>query len=75
MGIIVKTGIIAVILLACIGAVSAANLVQNGGFEDPEVVLDAGWAIFPDGYDDLMWHVVWADDTVDDAEAARFINC
>ena len=62
MGIIVKTGIIAVILLACIGAVSAANLVQNGGFEDPEVVLDAGWAIFPtDITPILMWHVVWAD--------------
>ena len=62
MRMIVKTGIIAVILLACIGAVSAVNLVQNGGFETPEVILDAGWAIFPDGWADLKWHVEWAND-------------
>ena len=35
MGIIVKTGIIAVMLLACIGAVSLLTLVSNGGFENP----------------------------------------
>ena len=27
-----------VLLLACVGAVSAANLVQNGGFEDPKAI-------------------------------------
>ena len=31
-------GIVMVLLLASVGTVSAANLVQNGGFEDPKAV-------------------------------------
>ena len=61
MGMIVRTGIIAVMLLACIGAVSA-NLVLNGGFETPEIMTTAGWAIFPDEYPGLEWDVAWASD-------------
>jgi choice-of-anchor C domain-containing protein len=32
----VSFGLVLVLLLACVGAVSAVNLVQNPGFEDPE---------------------------------------
>jgi hypothetical protein len=58
---IVKTGIIAVILLACIGAVSA-NLVLNPSFERPHVTNPAGWDIYKDNTLFLDWDVQWAND-------------
>jgi len=61
MEITVKTGIIAVMILACIGAASASNLIQNGGFEAPVVTNGAGWYIYPDGYSGLEWDIKWAD--------------
>jgi hypothetical protein len=51
-------GIVLVLLLACVGAVSA-NLVLNGGFEKP-AVNGAGWDIFQSGTSGLDWNVVWA---------------
>jgi len=52
-------GIILVLLLAGVGAVSA-NLVSNGGFEKPKVTNGAGWDIFQDNTLDLDWDVQWA---------------
>jgi hypothetical protein len=54
-------GIILVLLLACIGVVSA-NLVNNGGFEAPGVTHNLGWNIFSSGTSGLEWNVVWAND-------------
>ena len=50
--------IIAVLLLAGIGTVSA-NLVTNGGFEFPEVTNGSGWQLFPSGTPGLDWNVQW----------------
>ena len=61
MRIIVKTGIIAVMLLACIGAASAASF-QNGGFERPLVISPLTWNIFADNTPLLVWDVQWAND-------------
>lgn len=38
---------------------TGGNLVQNGGFEDPEVTDGAQWQIFDDGVTDLDWDVQW----------------
>jgi len=46
-------GIVVVMLLACVGAVSAA-LITNGGFESPETV---NWQVYADGTSDLAWKV------------------
>ena len=51
---IVTTGIILVVLLASIGAVSALS---NGGFEAPIVTNGAGWQTYTDGTSGLDWHV------------------
>ena len=50
-------GIVVIMLLACVGAVSA-NLVSNGGFEAP--VITGGWNIVPDTDSSLVWDVQWA---------------
>jgi hypothetical protein len=52
-------GIILVLLLASVGAVSALNLVTNGGFEKPGVTSLTKWDIFPSGTPTLDWTVVW----------------
>jgi hypothetical protein len=44
-----------VMLLACFGAVSAADLITNGGFESP--VNTQSWQVYPDGYAGLSWTV------------------
>jgi hypothetical protein len=54
----VVLGILVVLLLACVGAVSA-NLVTNGGFEKPLVTSTEKWDIFPNGAADLIWDVQW----------------
>jgi len=35
------------------------NLVQNGGFENPEVTHNKKWEIFPSGTTGLVWTVEW----------------
>lgn len=47
-------GIIVVMLLSCIGVVSA-NLVLNPSFESP--VNSVSWQTYPDGTPTLEWHV------------------
>src|SRR5665647_2438499 len=39
----ITLGIVLVLLLACVGAVSAAELVNNGGFENPPLVDGVGF--------------------------------
>ena len=48
-------GIILVLLLACVGAVSAANLVQNPGFETPTVTDPKGFETKTSGLTD--WNI------------------
>jgi len=50
-------GLILILFLACI-SVASANLVNNGGFENPLVANS--WDIFPDGTAGLDWSVQWA---------------
>ena len=50
----ITLGIVLVLLLACVGAVSA-NLVSNGGFEAPVNTQD--WQLYPDGTSGLVWTV------------------
>lgn len=38
---------------------TGGNLIQNGGFEKPEVTDGAQWQIFNDGDADLDWDVAW----------------
>jgi len=57
----VSLGIILVVLLACVGAVSAVT-VQNFGFEAPVLPDGVTWDIFPNGYSGLDWDVQWAND-------------
>ncbi len=33
------------------------NLVTNGGFESP--IVTSNWQLFPNGYDELGWEVLW----------------
>jgi predicted ribosomally synthesized peptide with SipW-like signal peptide len=35
------------------------NLIQNGGFEFPEVTNGAGWQVFANGTPSLIWTVEW----------------
>ena len=42
-----------------IGLNSGSNLIENGGFEIPEVTDSAKWDIFPDGTTGLGWTVEW----------------
>jgi len=48
-------GIVLVLLLACVGAVSAADLIANGGFESP--VNADSWDVYPNGNAGLIWTV------------------
>ena len=54
--------IISGMLLAVAPTVLAANLVENGGFEEPVVTDSAQWDIFPDGTTGLGWTVEWRSD-------------
>ena len=47
-------GIVMVLLLACVGAVSAA-LIPNGGFEFP--TPGGSWSTYQNGYSGLVWKV------------------
>lgn len=47
--------ILIVALFASVGTVSAANLIQNGGFETP--VNTVTWQIYNAGYPGLVWNV------------------
>jgi hypothetical protein len=52
---ILTLGIVVVMLLACVGAVSAGDLITNGGFESP--INTQNWQVYPDGYSGLYWTI------------------
>ena len=61
MSLLLRTGLITILLLACIGAASAASF-DNGGFENPHVINPLGWDIYQDGTLFLVWDVQWVND-------------
>ena len=50
----ITIGIVLVVLLTSVGAVSAFS---NGGFENPVVSNSQGWQVYTDGTGGLDWHV------------------
>jgi hypothetical protein len=55
---VLTSAIALVLLLACVGTVSAeTNLILNAGFETPEVQDACGWDWYTDGTLGMDWHV------------------